>query len=222
MKKATIFFTTPLLAAITKNKFTRCFILSFSMLFIALSSNALDFYWTNGGGDNDWDNPANWNTVPSTPGVYPNHINKHYVYFNSGSVNCNTPTTLIQVAKLHLGSLYDGTITIQGSFIIKELLKVENSSSKIIAPSSQYVGVRGDVSLKTGANFDHNAGKFIFYGGKHTIDVDFGNTDPWILNDVQVTKGAASGAYASFILMQVKLKSMEQLPLEDIHLQEFS
>lgn len=200
MKKGTVFFTTPILAAITKNKLTRCFILSFSMLFIALSSNALDFYWTNGGGDNDWDNPANWNTVPLTPGIYPNHINKHYVYFNSGSANCNTPTTLIQVAKLHLGSLYDGTITIQDAFIIKELLKVENSSSKIIAPSSQYVGVRGDISLKTGANFDHNAGKFIFYGGQHTIDVDYGNTDPWILNDVQVTKGAASGPYASFIL----------------------
>lgn len=182
----------------------KCSTLFLSGVFVLIffTGHSLDFYWTNADmSNNNWNNPGNWDCPADPTATYPNNINNHNAYFSStySTDNCIT-SNLIQVKNLFIEASYTGELNIQNVFIVKDLLKVESTSAKIIAPSSDYIGLRGSVSLENGGNFEHNSGKVIFYGGMHNISVEAGPANPWVLHDVLVTKGAASGAYVKFIL----------------------
>jgi len=171
-----------------------------------LKAIPVEYYWTNATTDNNWTTLGNWSTtnpsigVITIPTTYPNNINNHEVYFNDPLAgNCEV-NVLVEVLRFEIGSAYDGTILIHNIFIIRDDLNVLSSTATIIAPSSYYMGIRGDVTLQTGNNFQHNNGEFNFYGGLHNIVVNTGTSNPWELHNVQVTKGAASGAYATFVL----------------------
>jgi len=161
--------------------------------------HSLDFFWTNSSGDNLWTTPSNW-TCSDPSATYPNNINNHSAYFPNATAGDCEINQLIQVKTLELGSSFNGILTINNVFIVRDMLEVASTDAKIIAPSSGYMGVRGSVSLQNGGNFEHNSGKFIFYGGMHNISVSAGAGDPWVLHDVQVTRGAASGSYVKLIL----------------------
>ncbi|MBT6745715.1 MAG: PKD domain-containing protein [Flavobacteriales bacterium] len=178
-----------------------------SALATSLNAQIIDFYWTNATLNNNWTTAGNWSTVnPSIggltiiPATHPNNINNHVVHFNDPLAgNCEV-NALTEVLRFEIGSAYNGTISINNIFIIRDDLNVLSSTATIIAPSSYYMGIRGDVTLQTGNNFQHNNGEFNFYGGLHNIVVNTGTSNPWELHNVQVTKGAASGQYATFVL----------------------
>jgi hypothetical protein len=171
-----------------------------TFVFILFTGHSLDFYWTNADNANSkWNNPGNWDCPSDPTATYPNNINNHNAYFPADLGNCVVPS-LIQVKELKIDLAYTGVLTINNVFIVRDLLEVKSPSAKIIAPSSDYIGIRGSIELENGGNFEHNSGKIVFYGGMHNISVEAGTLNPWVLHDVQVTKGAASGAYVKFIL----------------------
>ena len=154
---------------------------------LLFNANALDYFWTNSSGNNQWADPTNW-TCSDPNASYPNNINNDRAFLLSASSGDCEVNQLIQVQTIEIGPLYDGEVSIKNVFIVRDQFNVYSPNAVVKAPNTHYIGIRGSAYFHSGSNFQHSNGTVKFYGGYHNIQLGSGTANPWILHDVEVTR----------------------------------